>query len=450
MSFPAAVVSTDMSTTVDETSSAFEGGRALAPRDEAPRARLRRRLRPLYLATMLQGTILWVPVEKLFMDEIGFDAASIGVMAAAYAAVVPFLEVPSGILADRWSRRGVLVVASIALMASELVGGFSTSVPTYIAAALLLGVFFAMQSGTVDSIIYDTVLEELGTGDGFEATVGRLRMWESAALVASSLAGAGLATVTSPRLTYFLTIPFGLVSVRALLAFREPRLHEAGESVTLRSQIALTYRTILGRGRLLPIIATMVLTALMLQSLLEFGPLWMVALAAPAILYGPHWAGLMSAFGLGGTLAGRIHFARPATLATVVALMVACSLTLTVSHAAGVVIAAQVGLAVLLVAASTYLTRLLHDCIPSTIRAGVASGVGTLTWIAFLPFAVTFGAVSKRAGVHTAGWMMVAITVATSAALIGLAAARRHNPSPCPPGVGAGARQSAALAPATT
>ena len=86
----------------------------------------------------------------------------------------------------------------------------------------------------------------------------------------------------------------------------------------------------------------------------------------------------------------------------------------------------------LLVAVSTYLTRLLHDCIPSTIRAGVASGVGTLTWIAFLPFAVTFGAVSKRPGVHTAGWMMVAITVATSAALIKVAAAHRANPVPCP------------------
>ena len=399
----------------------------------AQRALLRRRLRPLYLAAMLQGIILWVPVEKLFMDEIGFDAASIGVMAAAYAAVVPFLEIPSGILADRWSRRGVLIVASIALMASELVGGLSTNVATYIVAALLLGVFFAMQSGTIDSIIYDTVLEELGDSDGFEATVGRLRMWESAALVVSSLAGAALATATSPRLTYFLTIPFGIAAVRALLAFREPRLHKAEEASTLRSQIAFTYRTILRDGRLLPIIATMVLTALMLQTLLEFGPLWMVALAAPAILFGPHWAGLMSAFGLGGLLAGRIQFTRPATLATVVALMIASSLTLTVSHAPALVIVAQVGLAVLIVAVSTYLTRLLHDCIPSTIRAGVASGVGTLTWIAFLPFALSFGAVSKQAGVHAAGWMIVVVTVAASAALVALTWARRDNPAPCEP-----------------
>ena len=215
------------------------------------------------------------------------------------------------------------------------------------------------------------------------------------------------------------------------MAFHEPRLHKVEQSPSLRSQVALTYRTILRDGRVLPIIATMVLTALMLQTLLEFGPLWMVALAAPAILYGPHWAGLMSAFGLGALIAGRITFTRPATLGTIVALMIGASVTLTASRAPAVIIVAQISLAVVIVAVSTFLTRLLHDCIPSTIRAGVASGVGTLTWIAFLPFALSFGAVSKHAGVHTSGWMIVAVAIITSAALVKLAAARRANPAPC-------------------
>jgi MFS family permease len=395
--------------------------------------RLRRRLRPLYLAAVLQGFTLWVPVEKLFLSEIGFDAASIGLMAACYAAVVPFLEIPSGILADRWSRRGVMMIAGAALIASEVVGGLSTNVATYLVAALLLGVFFAMQSGTVDSIVYDTVVEELGTGDGFEKTLGRVRMWESAALVTSALAGAGLAALTSSRLTYFLTVPFGLASLQALRRFREPQLHRIEERSPLRSQVALTYRTILGRGRLLPIIVTMVLTSVLLQTLLEFGPLWMVAIAAPALLYGPQWAGLTSAFGLGAALAGRLRFTQPATLTTVVGLMLSFSLVLTVSHSAAVLIIAQVGLAIVIVAVSTFLTGRLHDCVPSTIRAGVSSGVGTLTWIVFLPFALGFGAVSDRAGVHTAGWTIVAVAALTSTALIKLAVAHRARPVLCAP-----------------
>ena len=61
--------------------------------DLEARRRLRRRLLPLTLAVALQGFMLWVPVEKLFMTEIGFDPASIGVMAALYAALVPVIEI---------------------------------------------------------------------------------------------------------------------------------------------------------------------------------------------------------------------------------------------------------------------------------------------------------------------------------------------------------------------
>ena len=84
----------------------------------APRT-LARRLLPLQIGIALQGLILWVPIEKLFMTQIGFDAASIGVMAAAYAAVVPLLEVPSGILADRWSRIWIMILGCVALMISS-------------------------------------------------------------------------------------------------------------------------------------------------------------------------------------------------------------------------------------------------------------------------------------------------------------------------------------------
>jgi MFS family permease len=65
-------------------------------------------------------------------------------MAAIYAVVVPTLEVPSGVLADRWSRRGVLILASGAAIVSVVIGGLSQSVAVYMIAAAFLGVFFAL------------------------------------------------------------------------------------------------------------------------------------------------------------------------------------------------------------------------------------------------------------------------------------------------------------------
>jgi predicted MFS family arabinose efflux permease len=398
-----------------------DGAQALTaapPAAVPPGAALARRLRPVYVAAFLQNLVLWVSIEKLFMSEIGFDNGSVAVMAAAYAAVVPFLEVPSGILADRWSRRGVILLAQSALLVSTLIGGLSTNVGVYVVAALFLGVFFAMQSGTFESIAYDTVLEETGDSDLFERTIGRIRFVESAALVISALLGGVLAEVVPLRATYLMTAPLIVLAAVALLGFREPQLHRAEAGVPLRQQIGCTYRTLLKGGALRPIVALMVLTALLLQVMLEFGPLWLVDLEAPAGLYGPHWAGLMAALGLGGLLGGRLALTRPATAAVIGAAIVAGGVALTTSHVVGIVIVAQVVVVLLAVAVSIPITARLHDAVSSTIRAGVASGVGTLTWMTFLPFALLFGAVSNRAGVHDAGWTLIAVAALTVLLLV--------------------------------
>src|SRR6266568_4513102 len=86
------------------------------------------------------------------------------------------------------------------------VGGLSTNVATYVVAAMILGIYFAMNSGTVDSIVYDTVLEETGSSAVYEKWIGRVRMVESAAFAAGALAGGVLAGWTSPRLTYFVSV----------------------------------------------------------------------------------------------------------------------------------------------------------------------------------------------------------------------------------------------------
>src|SRR5712691_8719701 len=137
MRTPASVVSTGMTTITQGTPPSH-----LAREQAAAASRVRRRLRPLYVSAWILGVNFWVPVEKLFLSHIGFTAASIGLLAATYAAVVPFLEIPSGILADRWSRRGVLMLANVALGGSAIAGGLSTNVHTYLLSALLLGGYF--------------------------------------------------------------------------------------------------------------------------------------------------------------------------------------------------------------------------------------------------------------------------------------------------------------------
>jgi MFS family permease len=379
---------------------------------------LARRLLPLQIGMALQGLILWVPIEKLFMTQIGFDAASVGAMAAAYAAVVPLLEVPSGILADRWSRSRLLVLACVALMVSSLLGGLSQSVIGYVIAAMILGVYFAFSSGTVDSIVYDAVVEETGSNELYERWIGRIRAVESAAFVLSALAGGVLAQYTSARFTYFATIPLVGLAIVGFLRFHEPQLHKPAERETLRSHIALTLKTMITSPAVLRVLLLVATAGLLSQAVFEFGPLWLVALAAPAVFYGPYWAVLVSTLGVGGLLIGKLHLERRLMVAVLIMLSLATALLLTWTRSLPLVVAAQVVLALVLAIIGIHASRLLHDAVPSSIRAGVSSGAGTLTWVLFLPFSLVFGWTARDNGIDKSGFMLAGAAVILGALLI--------------------------------
>jgi hypothetical protein len=240
------------------------------------------------------------------------------------------------------------------------------------------------------------------------------------------LAGGLIAQFAPLRATYFLTAPLLVLSALMLLRFREPQLHKTEERESLREQLRATYRTILSGGQMRAIVGLTVVGALLMQGMLEFGPLWLVALLVPPFLYGPHWAGLTAALGLGGLLGSRAWFTRRWTVRVLAVAVVASSIVLIVSDHAGVVIGAQIALTLLVVAVSIPVTRRLQDAVPSTIRASVASGVSTLTWLAFVPFALVFGAVSESAGLDRAAFLFVAAGV-MAAVLMLIVLPRAHS-----------------------
>jgi MFS family permease len=395
--------------------------------DHSSARNVSRRLAPLYVSAFVGGVALWIPVEKLFMSEIGFTPATIGIMAAAYAAVVPLLEIPSGVLADRWSRRGVLMVGNAGALISIVVGGLSTNVAAYIVAALMLGVYFAMQTGTLDSIVYDAVLEESGSSDGFDAALGRVQAVSGMALVVGAVAGGLLGAATSPRVTYFATVPFVVGSMVALLRFREPSLHQVAGSHSLREHVRTTVDTLRSQPGIAPIVGLLVLTTIVSQTVFEFGPLWLVAADADTALYGPAWAALMMSLTLGGVIAARIRLDERGPALIGGSLIVGGAAVLLVAHDPIVASAAQVVIATVAVAFGVVGTRLLHDRVPSAVRSSVSSGVGAGSWVAFLPVSLTVGTISEHLGVHASAWLLVGAGAATAGLLV--TAARHRAPA---------------------
>jgi MFS family permease len=361
-----------------------------------------KRLRPLYLTAYFQGFVLWYAIDKLFMRAIGFNNETVAITTIIYILAMMTSSVPLGILADRWSRKGVLHIATMALIASSVVCGLSWSVWSYTAGYVLWAVFFGCYLGTYDSIVYDVLVEETGSADEFERYYGKVQAYNSAALVLGALTCAAIARFMSLRAEFWLSVPFSCCALASLRTFREPVLHRRQAAVRVTTQFAQVVRAISQGTDVRWIVLCLVCNSVAMRLVLEFNQLWFIALAMPVSWYGPAVALLYLGIGSGGLLARKL---RPATIAVVGFLTLAASFGLMV-HVPVVVVLAEPAVIVGIIALDVVVSRYLHDALPSAIRAGASSAAGIIGWGAFIPVALAFGAISRKLGMASASWLV--------------------------------------------
>jgi len=356
------------------------------------------RLRPLYATGFIHGFALWYSIEKLFMRSIGLNDYLITIATLVYIVVMMIANIPLGILADRWSRKGVLYLATCALIASSLVCGLSHGLAMYATGISVWGLFYAAYAGTYDSVIYDVVLEETGSADSFERFYGRVQMFDSAAFITGALLSAGVARFGSLRLEYFLTIPFTCCAFFTLYRFREPSLHRKAPEARLSAHLGQILRSAT-KADVAWIVVALVANGLAMRLLFEFCQLWYLGLALPAVWYGPSFALLYSGAWSGGALADRLRDGRTVLVTGFGTLAIAAGLFI---RAPVVVIGAQVAAIIGIMVLNIALTRYLHDAMPSNIRAGASSVVSTIGYGVFIPTALGFGLVSRAHGIFEA------------------------------------------------
>jgi hypothetical protein len=148
--------------------------------------------------------------------------------------------------------------------------------------------------------------------------------------------------------------------------------------------------------------------------------------ARPAAAFGPYWAALVATLGLGGYLTSKLHLERPRPVLLLAVTLAATSILLATSNSVTAVAIAQTVLQLVAIVA-IHAGLLLHDAVPPAIRTGVSSGVGTLSWVLFLPFSLVLGWLTRAHGVHLAGWVLLGVT-----GLLALLLTLPHAASPGP------------------
>jgi len=164
----------------------------------------------------------------LYADQLGAGRGEIGLLFSTYTIAAAILSLPAGLFADRFGRRNVIVLSMLALGASQLLAGLTTSVEVLFATQLLGGVGAGASQTALMAALADRVpIERMGRSMG----------WLTLAMQTGFLAGPAIAGILLHWLDLqqdllVTTIPVGFALLLALgigaEGYRRPRRLELG------------------------------------------------------------------------------------------------------------------------------------------------------------------------------------------------------------------------------
>ena len=163
-----------------------------------------------YLYKGSENLIAGYPVFTLLFAGAGLGVSQISWLLAIWSLPVVLLEIPSGVLADRWSRRNLLGIAGVLKALCFFLWMVEPSFAFFALGFLCWGTAEALSSGAWEALLYDSLLKE-GQQESFSAVYGRASSIAAGAVALSCFSGGFLAQ----RLGY---PPVLLLSITAVLS----------------------------------------------------------------------------------------------------------------------------------------------------------------------------------------------------------------------------------------
>ena len=118
---------------------------------------LERQLRWLRSYALVTYPFACVPFLFLFFEDHGIDAAQYGEVLTAYYATMFIAEVPTGVLADRFGARKMLVLGPLLLAAGFMTFVVWRDYPGFVLGEVLLGLGHSVLSGPPTVALYETL-----------------------------------------------------------------------------------------------------------------------------------------------------------------------------------------------------------------------------------------------------------------------------------------------------
>ncbi|MFN3513337.1 MAG: MFS transporter [Phenylobacterium sp.] len=169
----------------------------------------------------LDGFLIIYPLYAVMFVDHGLTPWQVSATLIAWSTTAFALQIPAGLLADRWPRRWLLAGAQLVRAAGFLVWLLVPGFPGFLLGLTLWGVKSALTNGTFEALVYDE-LAEAGRPEDYARVIGRAQgLGFAAILLASGAAALAARFGYTPALIG--SIAAGLAGAAAALALPRAR-----------------------------------------------------------------------------------------------------------------------------------------------------------------------------------------------------------------------------------
>jgi MFS family permease len=237
-----------------------------------------------YLATALAYFAFFTPIIQLFYLDHNLTITKIAFLGVVWSIVRIILEVPSGILADKWGRKKIFAISSLFAVFQVIMLVYSTNYWHFIAASIFSAISFSFLSGTNTAFFYDT-LKQLKKEHEFEKLWARQSIFQQIPLVISFVSS-GFLYNFSPLLPFQISLLFLLASFLIVLTFKEPEFHKPAEEVNIFAHFTQSVKFILGNNFLKTVLIFVVVFSIGSDLSYYYGQIYLKQIGLPIVLFG--------------------------------------------------------------------------------------------------------------------------------------------------------------------
>ncbi|MBN1891373.1 MAG: MFS transporter [Clostridiales bacterium] len=147
-----------------------------------------------YLYCIFSNLLPAYPIYLLLFEYKGLSLSQISLLLMIWSVPVVLLELPSGILADRWSRKNLLLISTFLHAACFAVWLFSEGFLGFAVGFIFWGISEALSSGAREAVLFDS-LKKAGTEENFDRIFGRGEMLGRVSIAVAMVLGGILSEI---------------------------------------------------------------------------------------------------------------------------------------------------------------------------------------------------------------------------------------------------------------